>query len=432
MNRKVIDILPPQKIEEKKAKEFQPRIEREAKFRRPGFKIRLPLTRKKILTSGLLILILIFLCVGTVGYFNLSKTDIEIWPEAEIMNFETKLVVDKKTEQIDFLNKVIPGKVFKKEKIFAENFPSSGKTLKEEKAEGTIRAYNAYSTYTQILIATTRFVSTDGKVFRTPIRVTIPGGHYEKGKLVPGEIDIRVVAAEAGPEYNIGPSTFSIPGFAGTDRYTKFYAKSFQPMEGGFSEEIFQVTKEDLEKAEDILIKKAKEECESFFINELQSDKISSEFNFLEDAIQTKILETFSSAKNGTELESFNFQVKAESETLLFKKEDLENFAKKFILSQVPEGKKIHEEQLEINYLPENINLNAGKIILSLNLEAKIYSGINENNLKKGLRGKSLKETQVLLEGQPEIIKVQIKLWPFWVKQLPDDVEKIKFKLNLD
>jgi hypothetical protein len=428
MNKKVVDIISPKVSEKKQIEELPVQKKHRLSIERPKLKISFPSANLKGLIFGFSILILIFL----VAYFTLSKAKIEIWPETESLTRKTKLTVDKTVENPNFLAKVIPGKVFEKEKTITEKFPSSGKVLKEGKAEGIIRVYNEYSTYPQVLIATTRFVSAEGKLFRTPIRVTIPGGHYEKGKLIPGEIDIRVVADQPGPEYNIGPSTFSIPGLAGTDRYTKFYAKSFQPMTGGFIEEVPQITKEDLETAKNILTKRAKEESESALKNELREEKISSEFNFLERAIETEIIETFSLAKAGETAEDFNFQVKAKSETLLFKKTDLENFAKELILSEIPEGKKLYQESLKIDFSPETINLNSGKIILSLEISAKIYQDIDIPNLKNGLRKRSLPEAKLFLENQPGITQVKIEFWPFWVKKVPDNLDKIEFNLRVD
>jgi hypothetical protein len=428
MNKKIIDILPPKEIEKKEVKEIPPEKEESPLIKIKKPEIRVPLAGKKGLSLGLIILIFAFI----VCYFTLSRAEIEIWPETQTLTLKTKVTIDKEAEKPNFLTKVIPGNFLEKEKTITKNFPATGKTLKEKKAEGSIRVYNEYSTYSQVLVATTRFVSAEGKLFRTLERVIIPGGHYEGGKFIPGEIDIKVVADQAGPDYNIDPSTFSIPGFAGTDRYTKFYAKSFQPMTGGFSEEVSQVTKEDLARAEEVLIEKAKEESEVALKDDLESEKFSIEFYYLEKAIQTEILETFSLAKAGDEAENFNFQVKAKSKTLIFKKEDIKNFVKEFISPQVPEEKELYEESLKVDFLPETINLASGKIILSLEISAKIYSDINIPALKENLKGKSLAETKIFLEHQPEIIKVRVEFWPFWVKKVPEDTEKIEFKLRVD
>lgn len=434
MKRKVTDILSPQKIEKERKREREIKLEVEEKESPPRLKtfaVQAPTPSfKKGLIFSLFFLILSGL--GVFCYLTLSKAEIEIWPETAALNLDTKLIIDKEAKEPNFLAKVIPAEVLQKERTITETFPTSGKVLKEEKADGIIKVYNAYSTSPQALVATTRFVSADGKVFRTPVKVTLPGGRYERGKFILGEIDIKVIGDQPGPEYNIGPSTFSIPGFAGTDKYTKFYAKSFQSMAGGLREEVAKATKEDLTQAEDSLVRKAKEECKDLLKNELQSEVISSEFNYLKDNIRTEIIERFSLATAGEELKEFKFQVKVKCETLLFKKEDFENFAKEIASSQVAQGKKLYEKSLTTEYSAETVNFDSGKITLSVEVSAKIYSDINIFDFKNALRGKSLLESKIFLESQPKITKANIKLWPFWVRRVPEEINKIKFNLIID
>lgn len=426
-NKKVVDIFSPQKKEEKPIIEFAPDKEPplvRLKSLKPGIKFS---NKKKALAGGCFLFLTLLFC-----YFALAKADIEISPQTQILTLETKLTVDQSINEADFSSKVIPGELFQKEKAVAENFPASGSATKEGKAEGTIRVYNEYSTASQVLVATTRFISAEGKLFRTPKRVTIPGGTYEKGKLVAGYADIKIVADESGPEYNIGPSTFSIPGFAGTDRYTKFYAKSSEPMAGGFLQGASLVTKQDLEQAEESLTSKAKEQTGNSLREELRSGDYSGKYIFIEKAIDTAITETFSLAKEGTEANDFNYQAKAKSKTIIFKKENLNSFVKDFLLSKTPQGYKVHDESLKIEYLPETINLSAGKITLSLNISATVYFDVNLSNLKEAVSGKSLTGSKLFLENQPGVGRVQVDFWPFWVKKAPENLDKISIRLQID
>jgi len=427
MRKKIVDILPPKSFEEKELKEISEEVEVKVRPQRIKITAPVPPLRKVLIAiSGLLFLAAVF-C-----FFTLSKAKVEIWPETETLNLTSKLTIDSAADEYNFVAKIIQGQVFEKEKLVSENFPATGTFLKEEKAKGTVRLYNEYSTSPQILMATTRFVSAAGLLFRTPVRVTIPGGTMDKGKLVPGEIDVEVVADQAGPDYNIGPTTFSIPGFAGSDRYTKFYAKSFEAMKGGSKEGGSRVTEEDLTKAKNSVIQSAKAECEKLLKEELGAGEYSAGYSFLENALQTEIVETFSKTLAGDEAESFNYQAKAKSKTLIFKQEDFENFGKDFIFSQLAEGKDFYEDSLEIKSEPETINLDSGKIILSMGISGKTYVEIDVSNLKQALRDKSLLESKIFLENQPYITKAKVELWPFWVRKVPENLDKINFQLRID
>lgn len=416
--KKVIDIYPPQK-EIKSERELPLKTE-----------IRAP-RNFKFPKRGLIFCLFFFIALAIFCYFTLVEAEINLWLGTEISALQLKITADQEAREVSVLENVIPARILQKEKTVTESFQSSGQILKETKAEGTIRVYNDYSTSPQVLVATTRFVSADGKVFRTPIAVTVPGGKYEEGKFVSGEIDIKVIADQPGLAYNIGPSTFSIPGFAGTDRYTKFYAKSFQTMQGGSQEEAFKVTKEDLAQAETLLTNQAKKECQELLLGEIQSVGLYANSDYSSD-FPTEIIEKFSLNSPGEEIAEFKFQVKANCQALVFYEQDLEDFALAALAFQVLQGKKVFQESLQIKHSSESVDLSAGQMLVSLDFSAKIYSEIDAYSLTRAVLGKSLFEAKFLLESQPEIRKAVISFWPFWVKKVPEDSNKVKVNINID
>lgn len=200
-------------------------------------------------------------------------------------------------------------------------------------------------------------------------------------------------------------------------------------MAGGQVQEATQVTKEDLGKAESSLDKRAKTESEEALITALEAEK---EINYIKKTLLTQVVETLSLARAGDKVESFNFQIKAKSEVLIFQKEDLEDFVKDFIVSQIGEGLNLYAPSLKIEYDAETVNLETGKVILSLDISAKTYSDLDLVSLKNNLRGKSLLETKIFLENQPAITKTKIEFWPFWVRKVPQDIDKIELQLRVD
>ena len=106
------------------------------------------------------------------------------------------------------------------------------------KASGIITVFNEYSSDSQRLVASTRFLSSSGKIFRAIEDIYIPGAQLNDDEIIPSSIDVEVVANYLGAEYNIGPSDFTIPGFKGTVKYAGFYGKSNTAMNGGSNETI--------------------------------------------------------------------------------------------------------------------------------------------------------------------------------------------------
>lgn len=363
--------------------------------------------------------ILVLICLAGASYILIKpKAEISVWPKKSPLVVKTQVVVGKD----------IAKEIETQECSSSQEFPATGTKTLNTKASGTVRVYNAYSTTPQILIANTRFVSDNGKLFRTPQKIVIPGAHYEGSKLVPGEADATLEAGEAGEEYNIDPSTFSLPALAGTSRYTAFYAKSSSSMTGGSKSQTSQVTQEDLDSAEDSLSDIALENCEKT----LQSSLPPEDFIINNDALQADILEITSPAKAGDSADNFTLSIKAKATALSFKKSDLEAFTKTYIESKVPEGKQLDQNSIAISYSPENIDLTKGKIFLNVEISSQIYSTIDEDNIKEAAISKRSEEITAALKQFSELDKFQLRLWPFWANKAPFEKEGVIIKLRLD
>jgi hypothetical protein len=187
------------------------------------------------------------------------------------------------------------------------------------------------------------------------------------------------------------------------------------------------VTEQDMELAEEVLVEKTKNASESELKNKVPETQI-----FLDNILETEVLEKFSLTKADDEAESFSFKVKTKSKTLLFKKEDIEDYVKQLVFSQDSSEKSFYEESLKIDYTPQTIDFDSGKAVISLNVSVEVYSDINLNFLKRELMGKSLSGTIVFLESQLEITKAEVQLWPFWVKNVPKNIEKININYRFD
>jgi len=408
--KEVIDIIPPNS--------FRRSFETFPKKRNwvPIFKFRRVGKRKILSLVGVLFVILILY-----SFIN-AKAQVSVVPKMEKFNSEFVINIDKDIEKVDIFTDTIPGHLLEETNSLTKSFPASGKIITAKKAEGIIRVYNNYSTLAQPLRASTRFMAASGEIFRTPTRIVVPGKKIEKGKEVPGYLDVKVVADQPGEEYNIGPTTFSIPGLVGTPLYTKFYAESFEPMKGGFRGEKSQVTKEDIQQAQDSVVNILKEEGKKV-IEKKASDSNSV---LLKEALFQEVQST-SSPEVGTQTDKFDFEAKTRSIALVFKKDDLE----KLIEDKLPEGKKIYSDSLEFHWDPQSVDFKSGKMIVNLKFAGNIYPAIDLDSLREKILGKKVLEARKILEAMQEISKADIKVRPFWRKRLPSSQKRVKIELDL-
>ncbi|MBI4134166.1 MAG: hypothetical protein HY475_01950, partial [Candidatus Terrybacteria bacterium] len=168
----------------------------------------------------------------------------------------------------------IPGQRIEVEERQERNVPASGTAEVTDRARGTITVVNAYSSVPQTLVATTRFVSQDGKLFRLDETTVVPGAKVEDGDITPASVEARVTADQSGPEYNIGPSSFSIPGFQGTPKFTAFTAKSNTSMAGGARGTVKVVTENDVAAAREGLQEGLGERLQQKFAQQAPRDLV--------------------------------------------------------------------------------------------------------------------------------------------------------------
>lgn len=136
----------------------------------------------------------------------------------------------------------IPGRILEISEEGSQNFTATEKKAVDGVAGGKLTITND-SGADQALIATTRFLSESGVLFRLKNGATIPAG---------SSVEAEVYADEPGAAGDIGPAKFTIPGLS--PAYQKLiYAESKLPMSGGNGEQIF-VSQDDIDRAKTKLV----------------------------------------------------------------------------------------------------------------------------------------------------------------------------------
>lgn len=433
MDKKIFDIMPPARQPE--AEELQPIVElesvaddsEEAEEKKESVnrsKVRLILKKKVVFLVALAI---ILPASAVYSYLFLPVVKIEIWLKTDSLNTDQKVQINKEIKEVDALNHLLPGRIIAEEQTFSEEFKATGKSVKEVKAEGIIRIFNDYSTSSQSLVATTRFVSDEGKLFKLVQGTVVPGQKMENGKLVSGTIDVLVRADIAGPDYNIGASTFSIPGFAGTPRYTAFYAKSSSVMTGGFKGDSLSVSEQDLENAKKSLMAKAKAKIDEVFRNRALPGLV-----LVQEKNPVVIIDDGTDIKAGQAAEAFVYEVKAKGRAILLAEEDLESVGQAYFAAELSGEQKLLSGSIKINASAEEIDEVLAIAKLSLQISGKVYHELEISFIRDQLKGRSIQEVEKSFQELSQVSRARIKIFPSLVKKLPRDAGKIEIKINFD
>jgi len=402
-----------------------------ASYESPDFQLsRLKESRKNKIPF--IVLSLTFLgFIYYLGFFALVKADVSVTSKKLTLSVNNQsVVIDKNISEPNFSQSVIPGNLF----IFPENaeqdFKSTGQGKDERKAKGVITIVNNYSPLSQILVANTRFQTSDGKIFRLDSRIAIPGATTQDGKLVPSSIDANVTADQPGPDYNIpaclDKCKFTIPGFQGTPKFDGFYGQSKNPMTGGSLGSVPMITADDIKNAEETILKSINDK-----INEDLKTKIPTNLTILDGAKSSIKITNLSDegVSAGDFRQTFTVKATGEVRVIAFRQQDLIDLIRNQLNSQKPEQYDYCGNPV-INYLNIKPDFNTGVIRVTLSATQTLCYHLDAQTIQKDIVGKNQKDLEIIFKSMDGVESSKVKLYPIWIKKVPNNLKRINITID--
>ncbi len=371
-------------------------------------------------------IILLFFIASYLFINFLAKAEVDIISKKYEWEEQLPVLATSNIQEVDYNNFQIPLFYFESSRTITQKFPATEIKNIEAKAKGTIRIYNAYSSSPQALVATTRFMAPDGKIFRLVNKVVVPGAKIENGKIVPSYIDAEVIADQPGESYNIGPTRFTIPGFQGTPRYEKFYGESLKPMIGGYIGQTKVVGQTDIANA-----KKKIADIAYVSLNEELQTKLPAGSIVLDDAKQLIVVSATTSPSLGEKAEEFEMTAKVVLKVLAFQESDVKHL---FTAVAIKDDTSLSEKELfsyRFEYGVPRVDFSDRKLLSFPVLANLVFRDpVDVNQFRDQLVGKSTKELEKLFEQYKNIENINIDIWPKFLEFLPLNSARIKISLD--
>ncbi|MEK7126421.1 MAG: hypothetical protein AAB517_00355 [Patescibacteria group bacterium] len=360
-------------------------------------------------TLGIVALV-IALSIGALFYFSTARVDVT--PSTVSAEIQVSFTASKGGGDLPF-------EVITAQKIATQSVKGSGTKTVNSSASGIITIYNTQAK-SQRLIEKTRFATASGLVFRIRSAVTVPGGSSSK----PGSVNAKVYADKDGASYNIGPSSFTIPGFAGAPQESQVYARSSGMMTGGASGTV------------PVVDTALETQTRSSLASALAPDLLAS----LKEQIPSGYLLIPGSATT-----TYEEVVPATSSTdgMVELKEQGTITAVVFQNSAL--AKKIAGSIAGLNYQGElslsgvdnllfaSANMpNSGTSSFSFTLAgtASLVYVVDPSRITSAIAGKTRSEAKTALDNYPEIKQAVIILRPFWRQAFPQDPASIEVAVD--
>jgi hypothetical protein len=377
--------------------------------------------------------LILAVAVLAISYFLIPKAKVILHVQsAPSKVIEDEIQVDSNFSQIDYEEGIIPGKIVTASSEVSKNFQASGsKSVSNQKSHGTITIYNEFGPDSQPLVATTRFESEDGKIFRLKKGITVPGTTKVGDEIKPGVIEAEVEADKAGPEYDIGPSKFTIPGFksSGT-KYEKIYGKSTKAMTGGgsSSSDTKALTQEDVDSAKSTVVSEVKEAAKNKLKQEVGAGMI-----FLDDAASFDEATFKLSNSPGDVVENFELRAEVKVTAVIFSEADMKNIMAKIITKSGDLKVNIDGSSMLVEYKAVRPDVQMGKLIVSVSASNKPVVNLDEKKIKKDLLGKNNKAIEEYFKNYPDVIKIDVNYWPSFLNQrIPFWEKRVEIEVRND
>lgn len=302
---------------------------------------------------------------------------------------------------------------------------ATGKETVQSQAEGTIVIYNNHQNSPLRLVTNTRFESPDGLIFRVKDSVNVPGYTTDAdGARVPGSVTAEVFAEEIGEQYNVEPTRFSVPGFAGSAEFDNVYAESLTKFTGGFDGPKFIVEDEELETAKQAL----HTELRNSLLERINTEKPAGFVVF--DSAVTFTYESLPTMAYGDNMATIKEKVYLRIP--LFAETDFANYlAAATVPGYEGEDVKITDfSVIEFNYTSATTTssniASLNSLTFDLQGRPQIVWVYDAEALKSDLLQKNRTALSSVLSGYPAIDKAEAAIKPFWKQTFPKKVDSIK------
>lgn len=359
------------------------------------------------------ILILVFL-IWAIWFAPAARIIINTRTESAPVSMTLKLGGSAAT---DVGKNVVQTIVKQIKKDISVEFAATGKERIGNKATGKMTLSNAEKSDKQYIPSGSVFSRGDFS-FITASKVEVPGATVDGG-IVPGTIDVNVVAMKVGSEYNLAPGAY----VSSNPNVTAYGGQ----MSGGDSHDAVIVTTDDIEKATQALNELPNNDIKSQLTKQFTNgEKVIADSFTIDHAAPVSVPALNAELVNGkaklTSSTTFSITAIAKSE--------LQEFLKNSIKKQITDEQRIYNDGIEKVVFSGYIK-NDQETLINVATNGQIGPKIDQADVKDQAKGKHFGDIQSKLEKIKGVSSVDVKFSYFWVRTVPNNINKIEVEFVL-
>lgn len=374
-------------------------------------------------------LILLLSAVGVIVLGVVGYAAIAVWPSATItiqtdsqaVSSNTVLTLKTATGTVlDTDKAIVPAQLQEVKKTITEEAPATGQRNNGEKATGTVVLALTDCSKSEVTIPAGTGLSASGKTFITKSSVTLESvkvGPNCKNAEFPSYStrSVAVTAQVAGASYNLGPSSFTVSGYANVS------GTSSSAMSGGTDDIVKVVSQSDIDNAKQKITEQDTKPIEQ----ELRSALIGRGLFPLAATMSVGEPETKLSADANTVADSVTVTQTIAYSMLGVKQEDLEK-----VVAADADKKIDTKKQSILSYGLDDAFFSiqeVGAEGATVSMQTTVVAGaeLNVGSIKQQVAGKKGGDAKEIISDNPGVTNVTVEYSPFWVSSIPKKTDKI-------
>lgn len=369
--------------------------------------------------AGIFLLLLVF-----AGSFYFTSANVTLYAKADQVNATFPFTADPNANSSNIADSTLAAQQLTSTNTVSTSVQGTGTKDKGTKASGNMTVYNAYDSNPHALVAGTRFVSSDGHVFRSTADATVPGGTLSGGKIVPGQTTVGVQADANGDQYNQGPGRYSIPGLAGQ---SEIYGMGGQ-MQGGTTKTATVIAQADVDKAQKTALDGDKPKGTKDV-----TGKANKNQTVIGGSVQQTVTSSDVNPDVGAEAQTATLSLHISYSALAVQKTALSDLTKAQVSKQVGPQSQVYDDGSSSMQITSAGAPQAAGASQKFNAKTTAYAGtkIDTDALAKQIKGKKYGEAVDISSHVPGVDHAEVKLSPGWATSVPRFVKHIHIQIKV-
>lgn len=361
---------------------------------------------RKMISRFLILVIILFIAVF---YFSIIKLEVLVKNEQKSIDDSLNFYAYADNAQVN-IDRAVKAGINRVELEIIKDFPSTGQKNLSGQISGKVKIINNYSK-NQPLVATTRLLSADNKLFRIKNTINVPAG---------SSVEVDIYADNNSADMAIAPGKFTIPGlWEGIQ--DKIYAESYSAFTFDQAVDKF-ISQSDIDEAIKVVNQEIVAKAQEKAISTSNSQK--SIFSLDPSSLEVEI-----SNEVGEEVDSFSVKIKGVVNIITLNEEDVIKVIKQklAILDFNQDRSQVESESLSYELLSFNPDKSLAE--LRVNFSART-SSLGEDGLinREHLVNLSEKQIRAYLDGIGGLDSYELIFKPKFFRRAPILVDRITIK----